>query len=163
MISVWCQPLSYSLCTMVLMHNVQLLYLAMKVCLYIACPSSGFGTWYCGENIYIFYVLFVDHTLGNTLRYLLMELPETDFCGYSVPHPYEPKMNVRLQTKPSVAPSVAPSAAAGALNNNASAIAVLRKGLNNLVHVCDALDSKFDAALNEFHEKSNSSNRKHKK
>lgn len=28
-----------------------------------------------------------------------MQQPETDFCGYSVPHPYEPKMNVRLQTK----------------------------------------------------------------
>eukprot|EP01036_Dinobryon_divergens_P029961 gene29961-39137_t len=39
-----------------------------------------------------------DHTLGNALRYVLMKRPETDFCGYSVPHPYEPKMNVRLQT-----------------------------------------------------------------
>jgi len=23
-----------------------------------------------------------DHTLGNALRYILMERPETDFCGY---------------------------------------------------------------------------------
>ena len=40
-----------------------------------------------------------DHTLGNSLRHVLMERPEVDFCGYSVPHPYEPKMNVRLQVK----------------------------------------------------------------
>ena len=32
-----------------------------------------------------------DHTLGNTLRYILMQRTETDFCGYSVPHPYERK------------------------------------------------------------------------
>ena len=40
-----------------------------------------------------------DHTLGNSLRHVLMLREEVDFCGYSVPHPYEPKMNVRLQVK----------------------------------------------------------------
>lgn len=39
-----------------------------------------------------------DHTLGNSLRHILIQRPETEFCGYSVPHPYEPKMNIRLQT-----------------------------------------------------------------
>lgn len=39
-----------------------------------------------------------DHTLGNALRHVLMENKEVDFCGYSVPHPSEPKMNLRLQT-----------------------------------------------------------------
>ena len=38
-----------------------------------------------------------DHTLGNSLRHVLMQREEVDFCGYSVPHPYEPKMNLRLQ------------------------------------------------------------------
>jgi DNA-directed RNA polymerase I and III subunit RPAC2 len=28
-----------------------------------------------------------------------MQQKETEFCGYSVPHPYEPSMNIRLQTK----------------------------------------------------------------
>ena len=32
------------------------------------------------------------------MRYVLTQQKETDFCGYSVPHPYEPKMNIRLQT-----------------------------------------------------------------
>ncbi|RYH12983.1 hypothetical protein EON65_36780 [archaeon] len=39
-----------------------------------------------------------DHTLGNAIRHILINRPETELCGYSVPHPYEPKMNVRLQT-----------------------------------------------------------------
>ena len=39
-----------------------------------------------------------DHTIGNTLRYILNKNPEVSFVGYSVPHPSEPKMNLRLQT-----------------------------------------------------------------
>ena len=39
-----------------------------------------------------------DHTMGNTLRYVLCKMPETSFVGYSVPHPAEAKMNLRLQT-----------------------------------------------------------------
>jgi DNA-directed RNA polymerase I and III subunit RPAC2 len=35
-----------------------------------------------------------DHTLGNPLRYILMQRTETDFCGYSVPHPYERKLRL---------------------------------------------------------------------
>lgn len=40
-----------------------------------------------------------DHTIGNSLRYVLMRQPSVDFCGYTVPHPSEPLMHVRLQTK----------------------------------------------------------------
>jgi len=32
---------------------------------------------------------------GNSLRHVLMQQKETEFCGYSVPHPYEPLMNIR--------------------------------------------------------------------
>lgn len=39
-----------------------------------------------------------DHTIGNTLRYVLNRSPEVSFVGYSVPHPSEPKMNIRIQT-----------------------------------------------------------------
>ena len=28
-----------------------------------------------------------DHTLGNSLRHVLMRHSDTDFAGYSVPHP----------------------------------------------------------------------------
>ena len=36
--------------------------------------------------------------MGNTLRYVLNKDPEVSFVGYSVPHPAEPKTNLRLQT-----------------------------------------------------------------
>ena len=39
-----------------------------------------------------------DHTMGNTLRYMLNKKAEVSFVGYSVPHPAEAKMNLRLQT-----------------------------------------------------------------
>ena len=39
-----------------------------------------------------------DHTLGNALRYVLMKNPDVEFCGYSIPHPSEDKMNIRVQT-----------------------------------------------------------------
>eukprot|EP01114_Cavostelium_apophysatum_P020130 TRINITY_DN6661_c0_g1_i1.p1 TRINITY_DN6661_c0_g1~~TRINITY_DN6661_c0_g1_i1.p1 ORF type:complete len:109 (-),score=5.97 TRINITY_DN6661_c0_g1_i1:19-345(-) len=40
-----------------------------------------------------------DHTLGNALRYMLAKNPEVDLAGYSIPHPSEPLLNVRVQTK----------------------------------------------------------------
>ena len=30
----------------------------------------------------------------------LLRSPKVNFCGYSIPHPSEPKMNMRLQTTP---------------------------------------------------------------
>ncbi|KAH9314555.1 hypothetical protein KI387_023182 [Taxus chinensis] len=39
-----------------------------------------------------------DHTLGNSLRYVLNQDPRVAFCGYSVPHPSENRINVRIQT-----------------------------------------------------------------
>lgn len=39
-----------------------------------------------------------DHTLGNALRYILMRHPDVKFCGYSIPHPSENVMNIRVET-----------------------------------------------------------------
>lgn len=39
-----------------------------------------------------------DHTLGNALRYVLMKNKAVELCGYSIPHPSDNKMNLRLQT-----------------------------------------------------------------
>ena len=30
-----------------------------------------------------------DHTLGNSLRYMIMKNPEVEFCGYATTHPSE--------------------------------------------------------------------------
>ncbi|KAG8144480.1 putative DNA-directed RNA polymerases I and III subunit RPAC2-like protein [Naja naja] len=40
-----------------------------------------------------------DHTLGNSLRYMIMKNPEVEFCGYSITHPSERKINFRIQTR----------------------------------------------------------------
>ena len=39
-----------------------------------------------------------DHTLGNALRHVLMQNAQVDFAGYSVPHPSEPVVQIRVQT-----------------------------------------------------------------
>ncbi len=73
-----------------------------------------------------------DHTLGNCLRHILMQQPETVFCGYSVPHPYEPKMNLRLQTV------------------RAPTLKILQKGLTDMESTCDIMSSKFEAAVASY-------------
>ncbi|XP_060783568.1 DNA-directed RNA polymerases I and III subunit RPAC2 isoform X2 [Neoarius graeffei] len=60
-----------------------------------------------------------DHTLGNSLRYMVMKNSEVEFCGYSITHPSESKINFRVQTRGSL-PATEP----------------LRKGLNDLTDVC---------------------------
>lgn len=39
------------------------------------------------------------HTLGNVVRRQLNATPNVDFAGYSVPHPSEPLVHLRVQTK----------------------------------------------------------------
>ncbi|KAA6397006.1 MAG: DNA-directed RNA polymerases I and III subunit RPAC2 [Streblomastix strix] len=39
-----------------------------------------------------------DHTLGNSLRSILANDPDVAFVGYSVPHPFETKMHLRVQS-----------------------------------------------------------------
>ncbi|CAN6645529.1 DNA-directed RNA polymerases I and III subunit RPAC2 [Trichomonascus vanleenenianus] len=67
-----------------------------------------------------------DHTLGNALRYIIMKNPDVEFCGYSIPHPSEPKMNIRIQTY-----------------GKTTAIQAFNKGLNDLVDMCDHIESVF--------------------
>ncbi|XP_067139335.1 uncharacterized protein Polr1D [Centruroides vittatus] len=66
-----------------------------------------------------------DHTLGNSLRYMIMKNPEIKFCGYAVPHPSENKINLRIQTYGS------------------SATDQFRKGLEDLNQLCEILLEKF--------------------
>lgn len=41
-----------------------------------------------------------DHTLGNALRHVLMQNSQVELAGYSVPHPSEPVVHLRVQTTP---------------------------------------------------------------
>ncbi|KAL1302307.1 hypothetical protein AAFC00_002722 [Neodothiora populina] len=74
-----------------------------------------------------------DHTLGNALRYIIMKNPDVEFCGYSIPHPSEAKMNLRIQTWDDV-----------------NVYDVLEKGLNDLMDLCDVVVDKFTLARDQF-------------
>ncbi|CAI9091060.1 OLC1v1025979C1 [Oldenlandia corymbosa var. corymbosa] len=39
-----------------------------------------------------------DHTLANSLRFCLNQDLRVNFCGYSIPHPSEARVNIRVQT-----------------------------------------------------------------
>ncbi|KYK57841.1 putative DNA-directed RNA polymerase I/III chain AC19 [Drechmeria coniospora] len=65
------------------------------------------------------------HTLGNALRYIIMKNPDVEFCAYSIPHPSEPKMNIRIQTY------------------EGTAVDALKKGLVDLQDVCDVVADEF--------------------
>ncbi|KAI4131182.1 MAG: hypothetical protein LQ338_001387 [Usnochroma carphineum] len=74
-----------------------------------------------------------DHTLGNALRYMIMKNPEVELCGYSIPHPSEAKMNLRIQTY-----------------EGTTVYDALEKGLDDLMDLCDVVESKFIAARDEY-------------
>ncbi|CEM36164.1 unnamed protein product [Vitrella brassicaformis CCMP3155] len=70
-----------------------------------------------------------DHTLGNVVRYMLMKNPDIEFAGYSVPHPTENIMNLRVQTTERPASSV------------------LAESLTNLMAVCLHVKRTYRKAL----------------
>ncbi|KAJ1552966.1 RNA polymerase subunit AC19, partial [Cladochytrium tenue] len=73
-----------------------------------------------------------DHTLGNSLRYILMKNPQVSFCGYSLPHPSEFKIHIRIQT-----------------NGEITAADALDLALDQLVEVCEHVKATFLDKLNE--------------
>ena len=82
-----------------------------------------------------------DHTIGNTMRYMLNKNAAVTFVGYSVPHPAEPKMNLRLQT------------------SGAPATEVLLEALETVHQVGDHVLKTFDAALADFRQRENARGR----
>jgi DNA-directed RNA polymerases I and III subunit RPAC2 len=82
------------------------------------------------ETCLTFTVRGEDHTLGNALRYVLMKNPDVEFCGYSIPHPSDNFVNIRVQT------------AAGR-----PATECFRAALRDLAAISDHIKAKFQAAL----------------
>ncbi|KAL1112985.1 hypothetical protein V6Z11_D02G161200 [Gossypium hirsutum] len=39
-----------------------------------------------------------DHTIANAVRFTLNQDPRVTFCGYSIPHSSEARVNIRVQT-----------------------------------------------------------------
>ncbi|EPS26179.1 hypothetical protein PDE_01115 [Penicillium oxalicum 114-2] len=77
------------------------------------------------------------HTMGNALRYAIMKNPAVEFCGYTIPHPSDAKMHVRIQT-----------------NDTTTALEALEKGFNDLMDLCDVVTEKFTRARDQFKEDS---------
>ncbi|OAR00726.1 hypothetical protein LLEC1_00232 [Akanthomyces lecanii] len=79
---------------------------------------------------------FIDegHTMGNALRYIIMKNPDVEFCAYTMPHPSEAKMNIRIQTY------------------EGTAIDALKKGLGDLQQVCDVVADEFSAKRQQFND-----------
>ena len=75
-----------------------------------------------------------DHTLGNLLRNIIIKSNQVEFCAYSVPHPSEPVMNVRLQVSQSCGDTKK----------------VLRSGLTRIAMMSDVLTEKFNNALTNY-------------
>lgn len=75
-----------------------------------------------------------DHTLANALRYLVMKNENVVFCGYTIPHPSEHKVNFRIQT-----------------NRKVTALEVLEKGLGDLNCQCEHVLGTFDKAIADFY------------
>ncbi|KAI4105433.1 MAG: hypothetical protein LQ345_007227 [Seirophora villosa] len=59
--------------------------------------------------------------------------PEVELCGYSIPHPSEAKMNLRIQTYDST-----------------TVYDALERGLDNLMDLCDVVESNFTAARDGY-------------
>jgi DNA-directed RNA polymerase I and III subunit RPAC2 len=67
-----------------------------------------------------------DHTIGNLLRYIIMKNEDVEFCGYSVPHPSENLLNLRIQAPEPMKAFV--------------------KGLDDLVDLFECVKEKFEKA-----------------
>ncbi|KAK6462447.1 hypothetical protein DFJ63DRAFT_156705 [Scheffersomyces coipomensis] len=77
-----------------------------------------------------FQIIDEDHTLGNAIRYIIMKNPEVEFCGYSIPHPSENKLNIRIQTY-----------------GNITALEALHQGLDNLAELCTVIEDRFSEKI----------------
>uniref|UniRef100_A0A7S2YI15 DNA-directed RNA polymerase RBP11-like dimerisation domain-containing protein n=1 Tax=Entomoneis paludosa TaxID=265537 RepID=A0A7S2YI15_9STRA len=79
-----------------------------------------------------------DHTIGNALRHVLIQNERVGFAGYSVPHPSEPVVQIRVQTV--------------ALPNSEDtepppATDLLKEACETLSQQCDVVMAKLQAAL----------------
>lgn len=110
-----------------------------------------------------------DHTLGNALRYVLVRTPKVDFAGYSVPHPAENKLHIRVQTNGALfcvfaavphphCVSLCVFICAGEPGQK-----VFREGIETLISICDHIEQTFDAAEQVYMQKQSDKSGKEEK
>ena len=84
--------------------------------------------------------------------------PQVEFCGYTIPHPSETKMNLRIQTYGMFdCPLSWIAVLLFALNkadlwnaDTTNAVEALEKGLDSLMDLCDVVTDKFTASRDAF-------------
>lgn len=84
-----------------------------------------------------------------------MTSPDVEFCGYSIPHPSEAKMNLRIQTwgtylNMDMADSGKESQKANKITDDVNVYDVLEKGLSDLMDMCDVVVDKFTVSRDQF-------------
>lgn len=64
-----------------------------------ATPDNRLGVLSIDDNgrCATFELLDEDHTLGNSLRHMILKNPDVKFCGYASPHPNERKIHFQIQ------------------------------------------------------------------
>ncbi|KAI6116197.1 DNA-directed RNA polymerase [Pisolithus sp. B1] len=72
------------------------------------------------------------HTMGNALRWMIMKNPKVQFCGYSVPHPSENLIQLRIQ-----------------MFDGLSSLNALLEALDNLDGVCESVEERYLTSLRE--------------
>mmetsp|Transcript_9094 Transcript_9094/g.22109 ORF Transcript_9094/g.22109 Transcript_9094/m.22109 type:complete len:140 (-) Transcript_9094:1709-2128(-) len=78
-----------------------------------------------------------DHTLGNALRHILIQNSKVEFAGYSVPHPSEPIVHIRVQT-----------------HEPTTAVQALQESCETLYDQCEYVLQQLEAKLPEVAEDS---------
>lgn len=72
------------------------------------------------------------HTFGSVITHILQSYPEVQFAGYSVPHPADFQIYLRIQVK-----------------EGYDSMDVLKKGIKELDSACDTFTDKFNQAVSE--------------
>lgn len=84
-----------------------------------------------------------DHTIGNALRHVLIQNDQVGFAGYSVPHPSEPVVHIRVQTVP---PRGRP------IEEAPTALETLKVACQTLSEQCDIVMEQLEDILPEVKE-----------
>lgn len=91
-----------------------------------------------------------DHTIGNSLRHVLMNNSKVSFAGYSVPHPSEPIVHIRVQTAESLKRRDGTNMDTGSdEDGRMTAIDALKEACQTLSDQCDIVLDRLEEALPE--------------
>jgi len=84
-------------------------------------------------NAMMFVIEREDHTLGNLMRMQLLDDEQIIFAGYRVPHPLEPAIQLKVQTR----------------SENPGPIQAVHSAIDSLESELNTLKDRFTAAVRE--------------